>query len=82
MRLTNEQLALGEKFGDADTRAMAQELRERRAGDLGADDMRALRWAHQWLSLEGYEPRSVTNQQVWRLALAVLDRLLASGVKP
>jgi hypothetical protein len=58
-----------------EVRAMATELRERRAQDLTSDEVEALKWAREWLSMEGHGPQSTTGRVKCAAALEVLERL-------
>jgi hypothetical protein len=86
-RLTDDQLNLACLAPDDDADPypasivlhLATELRERRAQDLTTEEIQALRWAHSWLELDGHAPRSLTNQQVYARALAVLGKLTGGG---
>jgi hypothetical protein len=61
-------------------REMVQELRERRALDLTAEEREALEWLLRWDALDGHAPRSETGSAMHKRALAVLSKLTRGAV--
>lgn len=70
-------------FGMPETSVLVQrllsEIRERRAADLSSDERTALDFARDVIDTHGTYTDRCEDAQLASLALAVLDRLLATG---